>query len=227
MVSILVGRCLRGLCKFSDGRDSSDRWIWALSLWWKGAKITKHPVCWWVWLCSHHVDCLTWGFPALEAKICWLGLMVASRRVHTNEYPQKYCCQCFCSPSELELTPVAARDLPLLACRSDTVSYGAIAFIFTWDLVPAGPCVLPPRLDSVFPSPVSFMWWNPADFQARFYGGFSSCCWTLRLGRLIWVSGLSMFSWLCPLLPSHCSFLFVFGWKVSFLSIIVQQVWFW
>lgn len=44
---------------------------------------------------------------------------------------QKYYCQCFCSPDELQLTLVSARDLPLLAGRSDPVSYGIIAFIFT------------------------------------------------------------------------------------------------
>ena len=41
---------------------------------------------------------------------------------------QKYYCQCFCSPNELQLTLVSARDLPLLAGRSDPVSYQVTLF---------------------------------------------------------------------------------------------------
>ena len=94
---------------------------------------------------------------------------------------------------------------------------------------------------SVSPSPVMLLHSNPIGLQSLMLWGSFSQCQTLRLGSLTWGSGLShLWENLCdiiifqfmglpplgmgfdyiekaPLLPSHCSFFFVFGCKISFL----------
>ena len=117
-------------------------------------------------------------------------------------------------------------------------------------------CVCPPRVESLFP-PVLPKSCNqiPLAFKVCFSRNSSSHCQTPRFGSLTWGSEPSlqwvdsvvyMFSslWvthpavmgldfivIAPLLPSHCSFSFVFGCGVSFflsssvfLSMTVQQL---
>ena len=113
-----------------------------------------------------------------------------------------------------------------------SVSYGTTT-LFPWVLVCTRFCS-PPRVESWFP-PVL---WKPCNqipqvFKVRSLGDSWSLCWISRLGSLMWgilllwcfspVCGLPtwrvwvfIFSWFVPLLPSHCSFSFVFGCGVSF-----------
>lgn len=86
---------------------------------------------------------------------------MASGRVHTNEYFPEILLPVFLFPQGAAADPCLCKRPSLLAGSSDPVSYGIIAFIFTWDLVPTGPCVLPPRLDSFFSPGFHVMkpWW--------------------------------------------------------------------
>ena len=145
--------------------------------------------------------------------------------------------------------PTSAGDLPTVAARYGSVSYGVTA-PSTWVLVCTLLCVCPPRVESLF-SPVLLKSCNqiPLAFKVWFYGNSSSHCQTPRLGSLTWGSEPS-FQWVdfcgiivlqfvsrppsgygiwfycdCTLLPSHCGFSFVFGCGVSFLVSPESSCW--
>ena len=106
-------------------------------------------------------------------------------------------------------------------------------------------CLCPPRLESQFP-PVLWKSYNqiPPALKTRFPGDFQFLYWISRLGSLTWGSepselwenlfciiafqslgpplggyGIWFFCDCTPLLPSRCSFFFVFGHGVSFFLV--------
>ena len=131
-------------------------------------------------------------------------------------------------------------DEPLLTCASTghpptlggslgSVSCGVTA-PFLWVLVYARFCLYSPRLESLFP-PV--LWKSCYQillaFKVKFPGDSQSLCWVPRLGNLMWDQCENFFGIIFlqsvvhpvgvgfdfiviePLLPSCCSFFFVFG----------------
>ena len=181
--------------------------------------------------------------------------MVDSGRAQAKEYLPELLLPVSLSPCPATANPASSGDPLILAGRCGSVSYGVTA-PSPWVLMSTLLFVFPPRVESLFP-PVLSKSCNQIllAFQAWFSGNSSSHCQTPRLGSLTcgsepslqWVdfSGI-MFSslWvthpvvmgfdfivIVPLLPSHCSFSFVFGWGVSFLvsssvflSMTVQQL---
>ena len=94
----------------------------------------------------------------------------------------------WCEPQP---TPASSGDPPRLIGRSSPGSYGVAALC--WVPVYMKPCVRPPRVASLFP-PV--LWSSciqaPVAFKAKCFWDSSSQCQTLRLGSLMWGSGLSL-----------------------------------
>ena len=158
-----------------------------------------------------------------------LGILVASRRAHSNE------CQCLCHNEKPSCASAGG-----LASRSHPISYGITAFS------PFSPgaykilCIHFKSGISVFLSPVKFLWWDSLGFQSQILWGLLHC-WTPRLGSLTWAQNFHScritsvvfffpslwfvhllcirfyFIAIAPLLPSHCIFSFVFEYRVYFL----------
>ena len=160
----------------------------------------------------------------------------ASRGVHTHDYCLDLRLQC---PAPTASHPPAfPGDIPRPAGWSDPNFYGIPAF--PWDPMHMKPCVCPPRMESVSPSP---RWPSvpnaqaPLAFNAKCSGGSSSQCQTSQTGAPDICLGeplqCSYFASLCvahlvgtdgvvyiaeaSLLPSQCGFFFVFGYRISFL----------
>ena len=208
----------------------------------------KQPACWWVGLCSFPVGCLAWGIPALEPTGCWVGpglgeKMAASKSAHAMNIHQnrRHQCPCPCSEPQPLPPPTSAGDPPILAGKSGQSLMRSL--LFSLGTVHETLCALSKSGVSVSPSPVEFLWSNPAGLQ-------SQILWGLRLllpdpqagepdvglrpftpmGELLWYNCFSVcglptqcvwdliLSWLCP---SYCltvaSSLSVFGCRVSFL----------
>ena len=131
---------------------------------------------------------------------------------------------------------------PLLTHTSTEGPLQQVVLVQSPMLMCAKFCVCPPGLESLLPS-VLWKFCNqiPLALKARFPGDSQSLCWIPRLGSLTWGSecsqqwenllGLLLFSslWVThlagmgfdfiiiePLLPSCCSFFFVFGCGISF-----------
>ena len=105
---------------------------------------------------------------------------------------QNFCCQCPCPRGEPQPPPASAGDLPTLAGRSGSVSYGVTApspLVLICTLLR----VCPPRVESLFP-PVLLKSCNqiPLAFKVWFSRNSSSRCRTPRLGSLTWGSEPSL-----------------------------------
>ena len=134
-----------------------------------------------------------------------VGLMVDSGRAHAKEYFPELLLPVSLSPWWATAAPISAGDPPTVAGRSGSVSYGVSA-PSSWVLMHTLLRVCPPRVDSLFPPALSKSCNQiPLAFKVWFSGNSSSCCWTPRLGSLMWGSEPSL----------HFSFLF--GCEVSFL----------
>ena len=153
------------------------------------------------------------------------------------------CCQLPRSCGE-PLPTASTGDPPTLAGSFGSVSCGVTA-PFLWVLVHARLCLCPPRLKSLFPSvlqkscdqiPVAFKtrFPRPKDSQS-FVGSQDWEAWRgvqnlhnsgrtslVLLFSSLWVTHLVGMGFdfivIMPLLPSQCSFFFVFGWGVSFFG---------
>ena len=103
-----------------------------------------------------------------------------------------FCCQCPCPCSEPQPPPASAGDIPTLAGRSSSVSYGVSA-PSPWVLMRTLLCVCSPRVESLLP-PVLSKSCNqiPLAFKVWFSGNSSSCCQTPTLGSLMWGSESSL-----------------------------------
>ena len=105
---------------------------------------------------------------------------------------QNFCLQCPCPNGEPQPPSASAGDLPTLAGRSGSVSYGVTA-------PSPGPdahtllCVCPPRVESLFPPVLSKSCSQiPLAFRVWFSRNSSSSCRTPRLGSLTWGSEPSL-----------------------------------
>ena len=140
---------LRGLYKLPDGRD----WWWEkLGLALVGrAMLTKIliKISAGEWGC---VSWLVWGNPTLRSTRSTVELMVDSKRAYTNEHLPR-----LLLPLSLSLLWATAkpclRRRPSNFNRSGSVSCGVIV-TFLWVLMGARFCLWPPRVQSVFPSPM-------------------------------------------------------------------------
>ena len=98
------------------------------------------------------------------------------RRLMLMSTPQNCCHQYPCPHSEPQLPPASTGELPIPAGKSGPVSYEIIRDLirevfFTWVLVHTRPCVHPPRMEFVSPSPMEFLRSNPADLQSQILWG--------------------------------------------------------
>ena len=100
------------------------------------------------------------------------------------------CQQCPCPDSQPQLPPASLGDPPKPAGRSGPGSYGVTAL--PWVPMQAKPCVRPPRVETVSPSPVELLHSSPTGLQSQVLWGSSSPCQTPRLGSLVWGSELSL-----------------------------------
>ena len=168
---------------------------------------------------------------------------------------QNFCCQCPCPLSEAQPPPASAGDPPTLAGKSGSASYGVTAP----SPGPDGHTILCVPSKSgvpVSPRPVKVLQSNPSSLQNLILWKFLLPLLDPQVGKpdvglrtftpvggLLWyicssvcespTQGLwdLIFIVIAPLLPSHCSFSFVFGCGISFLvscsvflSITVQQL---
>ena len=114
----------------------------------------------------------------LEATQHWslssslLGLMEVSGRAHTRSTSQNFCCQCPCPHGEPQPPPTSAGDLPTLAGRSGSLSYGVTApspgsrcahyFVFAlqeWSLC-FPQSYRSPAVDLILNPKVEVEWWS-------------------------------------------------------------------
>ena len=168
---------------------------------------------------------------------------------------QNFCCQCPCPHGEPKPPPTSAGYPPTLGGRSGSVFYGVTA-PSPWVLICTVLCVCSPRVESLFPPVLSKSCSQiPLAFKYDSVGipppvvsppGCEAWCGAQNLHSNWWTFMVQLFSslWVthpavmgfdfivtAPLLPSHCSFSFVFGCGISFLVssrvfllMIVQQL---
>ena len=135
-------------------------------------------------LSSLPVGCLAWCNPALEARGSLVWIMADSGRAYAKEYFPELLLPVTCPCGEPQPPPTSAGDIPPLAGRSGSISYGVTA-PSSWVLMCTLLCVRPPRVVSLFPPVLSKSCSQiPLAFKVWFFGNSSSCCWTPRLGSL-------------------------------------------
>ena len=199
---------------------------------------------------SFHVGCMAWGDPVLGSMGSMVGLMANSKRAYTKWDFSRLLLPRPPSLCWAPANPCLHRHPPIvLAGNFGSVSSGVTA-PFLWVLVCIRFGLCPPRVESLLP-PVLQKSYNqvPLAFKVRFPGDSSSLCqipireaWRgiqnlhnsgrtslVSLFSSLWVTHLAGmgfdFIMIVPLLPSHCSFFFVFGYGVSFWWIPASSCW--
>ena len=208
-----------------EHKGHSYRWLWAQYGF-------RHPVCWWMGLCSYLAGFLVWCISALELVDCWVTpcadvKMMTSGEAHADEYSLGPLSPVSLPPSESQLTPASPGDPPRFVGKSSPSSYGVTALCWVSVYVTTFWC--PPSLEALF-CPVL---WRPCTqvslaFKAKCFGDSSSQCQTVRLGSLTWGSGLSLF-WdnLCDVIIFHfvggppSKFGILFSWKCPSCHLIM------
>ena len=130
--------------------------------------------------------------------------MATPGRARTKEYFPKLLLPVSLSTWWATANPASARDPPILAGRPGSVSYEVTA-VFPWVLVCTGHCGCLPRVASVSPRPMDFLWSNSTDFQSQMLRGLISSVQLLWAGSLIWGLELLVLTgslWSCDILPT-------------------------
>ena len=126
-------------------------------------------LCWWVGLCSCPVGCSAWALPGsyrlLGGARSWCQ-MVASRRVHADEYSPVLPPPMSLSPQWAPAVPTSPGDLARPAGRSGPASYEVT--VFALDPSEHKTLCVPSKCGvSFFPIPVEFLHLNPGDLQSQ------------------------------------------------------------
>ena len=144
------------------------KWLWAQYGF-------RHPVCWWVGLCSYLAGGLAWGVPALEPVGCLVGpgldaKMAISDRAHTDQYSLGLLPLVSLPPQWTTADSYLPRRPSKIIGRPTPGSYGVTALC--WVSVYVKPCAYPPRIESASPSPMELLHLRPAGFQSQMLWGF-------------------------------------------------------